>query len=130
MQRLLVVEDEKRIAERYKSFLREQGYEAHVCADAVGAYDFIKENPVDLVLLDINLDQVCGDELYRVLHMFFRDVKVLVSSVHCVEEQKRRIPDAAGYFDKAEGIRVLLCRIREILGPVISPGTEIPIDST
>jgi DNA-binding response OmpR family regulator len=115
MHRILIVEDEKRIADRYTSFLRDQGYEVFTCSTASEAYDVFKVNPVDLVLLDINMDQIGGDELYRVLHMFFRDARVLVSSVYCIDEQKRRIPDASGYFDKAEGVRVLLNRVREVL---------------
>lgn len=116
MNSIVIVEDEDRIRKLYTGFLADQGYDVSSFSSAEEAYDGIKEKNIDLMLLDINLGQgVAGDELSRVMHMFKRKTKVIVSSVYSVEDQKKLISSAFDYFDKASGVKVLLEKVKKAL---------------
>ncbi len=65
MQRILVVEDEKEIAEAIKIYLEEEGYEVIICLNSEKAISLFKQNEFQLVLLDIMMPKVDGITLAR-----------------------------------------------------------------
>ena len=65
MQRILVVEDEKEIAEAIKIYLEEEGYEVIICLNSEKAISLFKQNEFQLVLLDIMMPKVDGIALAR-----------------------------------------------------------------
>lgn len=113
MKKILIVDDELRITRLYRDLLSDEGYKVNAANSASEAYGFIKNNPVDLVLLDINMPNAGGGELYEVLRLFKYSVKVIVTSVYTPYEQKKVIEGAADYYDKSEGLDLLLCKIKE-----------------
>jgi CheY-like chemotaxis protein len=116
MNRILVVDDEEQIRRVYKSLLERKGYLVTTAPNAEEARKFLKAFKVDVLLLDINMGYVRGDDLYEVMQCFHRDIKIIVSSVYPIEEQQSLMPLADDYFDKAEGNRVLLEKVRRVLG--------------
>ena len=62
----------------------------------------------DIVFLDINMPEVEGDTLFELIRAFHQNVKVVISSVYPMEEQKERIKDADAYFDKSDSQDSLL----------------------
>ena len=65
MQNILVVEDEKEIAEAIKIYLEEEGYEVIICLNSEKAISLFKQNEFQLVLLDIMMPKVDGITLAR-----------------------------------------------------------------
>jgi DNA-binding NarL/FixJ family response regulator len=76
--------------------------------NAMEANELLVREKVDVVFLDIKMAEVEGDVLFELLRTFHHSVKVVVSSVYPIEEQKERIKDADAYFDKSDGQDVLL----------------------
>jgi len=115
MYTILVADDEKRIRNVYKGVLKQRGYKVVDVPNIIDARKYIKAVKVDLVLLDINMGELSGDILYEVSKCFHQNIKIIVSSVYSVEDQKRLMPHADDYFDKSEGNKVLLEKISGVL---------------
>ena len=115
MTTILVVDDEKRIRGIYKNLFQKNGYQVIESSNIAEARECLKTVKISLVLLDINMGEFNGDDLYEVVRCFHRDIKVIVSSVYPIEDQKKLIPEAADYFDKSEGNRILLEKVARAL---------------
>lgn len=115
MRTILVVEDEQRMRFVYARLLTLEGFRVLEASNCMEANDLLKIENVDLVLLDLRLPVVNGNILYDVMQMFHPDVKVIVSSVYHVDRQKKIISGASEYFDKSQGIDVLLEKINKVL---------------
>ena len=63
--RLLVIEDEKRLAQNLAELLRRQGYTVDVSSDGVSGYDNASTDLYDLILLDVMLPGMDGIEVCR-----------------------------------------------------------------
>jgi DNA-binding response OmpR family regulator len=113
MKRILVVEDEEKIRRIYSRLLREEGFEVMETSSVDVAYDMINRKKVDLVLLDIRLPEVEGNILHEMLEYSNIKTNVIVASIYPVEVQKRLIPQADDYFDKSQGLAVLLEKIKK-----------------
>lgn len=115
MLTILVVDDEYRIRNIYKNLFEQEGYYVIPAASIIEARTLLMAVPVDLMLLDINMGEYSGDILYEVTKSFHKNVKVIISSVYPLEDQKQLMPNALDYFDKAEGNKVLLEKVRGLL---------------
>lgn len=60
MKRVLIVDDEERMVELIALFLKPQGYITYKVNSGLEALDVIKENKIDLVLLDVMLPEMDG----------------------------------------------------------------------
>ncbi|MCU1347210.1 MAG: two component system regulatory protein [Acidobacteria bacterium] len=65
--RILVVDDDVPILTLMRNLLREFGFEAVVAGTGAQALAAAREQPPDLVLLDINMPEMSGDEVIRAL---------------------------------------------------------------
>lgn len=110
-QTILVVDDDEKIRNKYKEILSLKNFNCKTAADADEANELIKRNNIDLVLLDIKMPSVAGNVLYEIMRLFHQKVKVIISSVFPIEEQKKIISGATDYYDKSEGIESLLKKI-------------------
>lgn len=115
MSSILIVDDEDKIRTVYKQMFERQGYEVYVAANAVQAKELLVKQLINLILLDINMGEVNGKELYELIRSFHTDAKVIVSSVYSIDDQKEMIPNAQDYFDKSEGLRALVTKVKSIL---------------
>lgn len=116
MKHILIIDDDTKIRSIYKRFLTDEGFEVIEAADAQeGTFKMIRiYQPVDLVLLDINMPEIDGRYMRKVISEWDPHLKIIVSSVYPLEEQKQMIPHAADYFDKSQGTDVLLKKINKI----------------
>lgn len=112
MKNILLVDDEQRIQKSYKDFLSQAGYNVVAVGNIMDARKYLKAIKLDLVLLDINMGQYGGEILSEIIQDFHPGIKIIVSSVYPREEQQMRIEGADDYFDKSEGLRKLLKKIR------------------
>jgi DNA-binding response OmpR family regulator len=62
---ILVVDDEKKIVEIVKSYLEKDGYRALTAVNGTEALRLLQENQVSLILLDLMLPDLTGEEICR-----------------------------------------------------------------
>ena len=65
MTRILLVEDENKIADFVIQGLQSEDYEVEHVSDGVAALDNILKNPYDLILLDVMLPGKSGNEVLQ-----------------------------------------------------------------
>lgn len=64
-EKILVVDDEREIADLVALYLKNEGYETRVCYNGQEALGQIQAGPVDLAILDVMLPEISGFELCR-----------------------------------------------------------------
>ena len=80
MRRVLVVDDEPHIRTVLRGYLQADGYEVTEAADGEAAMVEIRDNPPDLVLLDVMLPGIDGLEVLRRLRTFSDAYVILVTA--------------------------------------------------
>ena len=80
--KIVIVEDEVSLADIYKTRLELLGYICFVAHDGIEAIGLIEKERPSLVLLDIMLPKLAGDQILNVMRMteWGKDIKVLVIS--------------------------------------------------
>jgi two-component system, OmpR family, response regulator len=125
--RVLIVEDERRLAERLARGLREESFAVDHAATLAAARDLALDNEYDAVLLDLGLPDGSGLEL---LHEWRRDhlsVPVLVLTARDRTEEKVSGLDAGAddYLTKPFEFDELLARIRALLRRTPAPPRSV-----
>ncbi len=114
---ILLIDDDAGIRNLYGKLLRDEGYEVYLSPNAKFAAEVLFMQDLDLVLLDINLPDFGGEMMFDVIRDYNPKLKIMVASVYPLAHQKKWIPKATAYFDKAQGARALLETIRVTLNP-------------
>lgn len=65
MKTILIVEDDRRIAQNISRGLMEEGYQTEVAYEGYNGRDLALQKPFDLIILDINLPGLNGYEICR-----------------------------------------------------------------
>ncbi len=65
MAKILIVEDEAIIAEAVGAYLQSEGYETVVAADGISGWDKFSEEHPDVIILDLMLPGMSGEDLCR-----------------------------------------------------------------
>jgi two-component system response regulator MprA len=115
--RILVVDDDKRIAASVRRSLTYDGYEVVVVHDGASAIDAVRSQPPDVIVLDLMLPGVDGLEVCRRLRSAGDDIAVLMLTA------KSTVPDrvagldagADDYLVKPFAHEELLARVRTLL---------------
>jgi len=129
MTRILIVEDEPKLAALEADYLRSQGYETHCIADGGEVVPWVRANAPDLILLDLMLPGRDGLEVCRELRSF-TDVPIVMVTAK-VEEIDRLVGldlGADDYVCKPFSIRELVARVRAILRRPRSAPTGLAVD--
>ena len=111
MKNILIVDDEKRIRKIYNKVLAREGFNVLEAADAEAAYEILLRTPVDIILLDINMPEIDGGILFKVIDSFIHKTKVIVASVYSIEYQKMAIKGATDFYDKSDSISTLVEKV-------------------
>ena len=64
-KKILIIEDEKEIAQLYAKRLKDKGYELALAHDGLEGLNKLKEFTPDLILLDLNMPNMGGLEFYQ-----------------------------------------------------------------
>lgn len=76
--RILIVDDDRIVVESLCEFLRLENYTVKGTSSVAAAIASIEEEPVNLVITDVNMPQADGFELLRTLHDRFPDIVTIV----------------------------------------------------
>jgi DNA-binding response OmpR family regulator len=125
--KVLVVEDEQRIAQFLKKGLTEKGYLVDAVGDSDAAIDHLAGSPPDLIILDLMIPgSRDGLELCRELRSRGVRSKILMLTARDTVENKIEGLDAGAddYLVKPFSFRELLARIRALLRRIetVEPG--------
>ena len=125
--KLLVVEDEQRIAQFLKKGLTEKGYVVDAVGDGDAALEHLAASPADLIILDLMIPgSRDGLELCREMKARGVRSKILMLTARDTVENKIEGLDAGAddYLVKPFSFRELLARIRALLRrtEVMEPG--------
>ena len=116
MRTVLVVDDDKDLRKKFKKFLRSEGFKVKTAASAIDVADNLMRERIDVILLDINIPEVDGKDIFDIIAEYPTSAQIIVSSVYPVREQKFKIKQAADYYNKAHDLDVLLKKIHKVLG--------------
>lgn len=116
MKNILIAEDEPDIQELLCVYLRNAGYSVSAAGDGVAALTLFREQPFDLVLLDIMIPKIDG---FGVCEMIRKESQVpilMLTALDAEEEQLRGFGlDIDDYITKPFSMPVLLEKIRVTL---------------
>lgn len=116
MSRILIVEDEPKLAALEADYLEAAGYETHVIGNGAEVAAWVRASAPDLILLDLMLPGRDGLEVCKELRTF-SDVPIVMVTAR-VEEIDRLIGldlGADDYVCKPFSVRELVARVRAIL---------------
>ena len=77
---ILVVDDEEPIRDLLSWMLGDAGHVVHSASEGFGALTFLRDNPVDIMLSDINMPGMDGLELSRRVQAEFPGLPILLIS--------------------------------------------------
>ena len=115
--KILLVEDEKKIAETLRKGLTEQHYDVDVAYDGAIGKKLFDTGDYDLAILDINLPLMNGYELARHIRSYNEEILVIMLTAMNTTEDKIEGFEAGAddYIVKPFDFQELLVRIRALL---------------
>jgi heavy metal response regulator len=129
--RILVVEDEKKVAEFISHGLAEEGYAVDVSYDGDQGYFLAATNEYDAILLDIMLPKMDGIKLCEMLRTEDIHTPILMLTAKDAIKDKVKGLDAGAddYLTKPFAFEELLARIRALLRKKsLHQGTRFQVD--
>lgn len=114
--KILVVDDEPQVRRVMKSTLTAEGYTITEASNGGQALEMFREQPPDIILLDLNMPEMDGLEACRQIRRS-SDVPIIMLTVRNAERDKVLALDAGAddYVVKPFGMQELLARIRAAL---------------
>ena len=116
-RKVLIVEDEKKIAGTLQFGLQENGFEASVCYDGETAPRMFENQPFNLVLLDSSLPGINGYELCKIMRAKDPVIPIIMLTALSALQDKIEGYDAGAddYIIKPFAFKELLMKIRVLL---------------
>ena len=132
--KILLVDDEKKIAGVLKAYLQQEGFHVTTAVNGLVALTLFKENRFDLVILDLMLPGLSGEEICREIRKT-SSVPIIMLTAK-VDEEDRLAGLGLGaddYIVKPFSPREVVARVRAVLrraNPVLGPmADEITYDN-
>ena len=116
MKRILLVEDEARMAEAIRRVLAAEHYTVDLAADGETALEFLAQHTYDVVLLDRMLPGISGDQVLRTMRRRGNATPVLMLTALSALEHRVEGLDAGAddYLPKPFAFSELLARLRAL----------------
>ena len=132
MNTILLIEDNRDYAATLKANLEREGYEVRVAATGVAGLEQARQEPPDLVVLDLMLPAMDGFTVLQRMRDQGLGMPVLIMTALGTEEEKLRGfgLGADDYIVKPCGLREIFARVRALLkrggsGPAVPKPVEI-----
>ena len=116
-RKILIIEDEKKIATTLKKGLTENGYHVDLAFDGLIGKRLFESNNYDLLILDINLPGMNGYELCKAIRNTNQHIPIIMLTAMNTTEDKIEGFDNGtdDYIIKPFEFKELLVRIRALL---------------
>jgi two-component system alkaline phosphatase synthesis response regulator PhoP len=123
--RILVIEDEKKIAELVKAYLEKEGFEVTAAQTGKQAVSVLK-NKFDLIILDLMLPDMDGEDICRSIR---KDSDIPIIMLTAKSEEEDRIKGlgigADDYVVKPFSPRELVARVKALLRRTKGPKQSV-----
>lgn len=134
MSRVLVIDDSPMLVELTVRALTAAGYQASGAMDLASLEQKLTEGPVALILMDVNMPEMFGDDVVEYLRSMKKVTSKLVLYSDIPEQDlatKTRTSGADGYILKGGGLEAVLDGVIKLIGPpamtpVPPPASEAP----
>jgi DNA-binding response OmpR family regulator len=114
-KRILLVDDEESIQLLYREEFEEEGYLVDSARNGVEALAKFRENPPDLVVLDINMPGMNGIEVLRQMKELRATLPIILSSAYQEYKQDFGSWASEAYVVKSANMDELKATIRKYL---------------
>lgn len=116
MPKIKIIEDDLSIAKELKETLDNAGLEATITTDFSNVLEELKQESVDLILLDINLPKLNGEVLLQQIRKEYNTPVIMVTSKNNeLDEVLSMSYGADDYITKPYNPTILLLRIEAVL---------------
>lgn len=131
VNRVLVIEDDERMARALLVNLKARGYEVAVAHDGASGLSQLAQNPVDIVILDLGLPDIDGVDVTTGIRAW-SSVPILVLSARDGDADKVQALDAGAddYLTKPFSMEELLARLRAMVRRAAALTPASPIITT
>ena len=120
--RLLLVEDERKVSDLVARALRAESYAIDVAEDGQRGWELVQSYQYDLIILDLMLPQLPGEELLRRIRRTNPSVPILVLTARATTQDKVNNFEAGAddYLTKPFAFAELVMRVKALLrrGPI------------
>ena len=123
---VLIVDDQEYTLESARAVMESVGYEVATLSDSTKAlqllHDFREgQNPIDLVITDLDMPRLNGEELTAQISSTFKDLPIIVYTGDDERASKKRLLEAGAwdYLEKQGSVEDLLCTIDKVWAQVL-----------
>jgi two-component system copper resistance phosphate regulon response regulator CusR len=115
--RILVVEDERRVASFVARSLREDAFAVDIAENGAKALELAADNPYDLIVLDVRLPGLSGIDVCRELRKCGIEAPILMLTARTLVEDRVEGLDAGAddYLTKPFALAELRARVRALV---------------
>lgn len=113
--RILVVDDDESIRTLLAEFFREEGYEVRTAVHGRQALDLISESPFDVILTDMSMPVMGGQELASTLNDRGIVTPLVVMTAAQTAAALAQAIHAAGYVGKPFDLETVLSTIDRVI---------------
>ena len=111
--KILIVEDERAIADVEKAYMERDGYEADIAGDGARALELFRSGSYDMVLLDLMLPGMSGVDVCREIRRSSQVPVIMLTALSGEDDVVAGLDAGADdYVVKPFSPRVLMARIR------------------
>ena len=114
--KILIVEDEKAISDAARAYLERESYEVTAVGDGQEALDVFASSDFDLIILDLMLPHVQGEEVCRIIRKTSNVPIIILTAKGEINDRILGLElGADDYLVKPFSLRELVARVRAIL---------------
>ena len=123
--KILIVEDERAIADVEKAYMERDGYEADIAGDGAKALELFRRGGYDMVLLDLMLPGMSGGDVCRDIRRTSQVPVIMLTALSGEDDVVAGLDAGADdYVVKPFSPRVLMARIRANCRKASEEGVE------
>lgn len=127
---VLIVEDNDRLRKFVRSSLEKNGYRVFEAATGAVAFSILREEYLDIVLLDLHLGDIAGIDILRTIRRQDEDLPVIIVST--IQDQDVKVGGfdigCDDYITKPFYMQELLSRMARLLKRRQGPGTKAAVE--
>jgi two-component system response regulator RegX3 len=125
MTKVLIVEDEQSLREPLVYLLKKEGFDTVEAADGTQAIELFDKGDIDLVLLDLMLPGISGNEVCRIIRQTSQvPIIMLTAKDSEIDKVVGLEIGADDYVTKPYSTRELLARMKAVLRRNVDSGTK------
>lgn len=115
MTKLLVVDDEKNLRDLYEEELTGDGYEVLTAANGLEALEIIKNDGIDLIIMDISMPEMDGIEALGKVTTNEKKIPVIIYTAFSKYKSNFMTWTADAYLTKSSNLDELKKKINNLL---------------